>query len=267
MSASLYTARGCPYGCKFCADARTKVREETYEQIEAECDMLAGLGVTVIRIQDDVLTMKDKHCRRIADILHAHGMKWRGNTRVNLTDPSLFKYMQSKGCIELGFGCEHGSAKMLKLMAKGTTPEKNTEGIHMCMDAGMKAKAFLMVGFPGETLDTIEEMKQWVLKTKPHMASVALFQPFPGSHVWTNPEEYGVTLPDDAFDCFWQQGLDSDPRALVIELPSMSKVDLIAAREDFGKFIDENVGHRDRARVDCGKPGLGTFGSTGQDAL
>ena len=33
------------------------------------------------------------------------------------------------------------------------------------------------------------------------------------------------------------------------------------------RFIDENIGHRDRGRVDCGKPGLGTFGSTGADAL
>ncbi len=265
MSASLYTARGCPYGCKFCADARSKVREETYEQIEEECKMLASLGVKCIRIQDDVLTMKDKHCRRIADILHAYGMMWRGNTRVNLTDPGLFKYMASKGCMELGFGCEHGSKKMLDLMGKGTTPEKNTEGIRMCQDAGMVAKAFLMIGFPGETFETIEEMKEWVLRTKPHMASVALFQPFPGSDVWNHPENYGVTLPDNAFDNFWQQGLDDDPKALVITLPSMSKEDLMVARADFGAFIDTNVGHRDRTRVDCGKPGLGTFGSSGAD--
>lgn len=263
MTASLYTARGCPYGCKFCADARSKVREETYEQIEAECKQLAGLGVTCIRIQDDVLTMRDAHCRRIADILFAHGMKWRGNTRVNLTNPDLFNYMASKGCIELGFGCEHGSRKMLDLMGKGTTPEKNTEGIRMCQDAGIIAKAFLMVGFPGETLETVEEMKSWVLMTKPHMVAVCLFQPFPGCDVWNHPESYGVTLPDNAFDNFWQQGLDDDPRALVITLPSMSKVELMAARKDFGSFIDREVGHRDRTRVDAGTPGLGTFSAMG----
>jgi anaerobic magnesium-protoporphyrin IX monomethyl ester cyclase len=259
MTASLYTARGCPYGCRFCADARTKVREETDAQLISECEMLAGLGVTCIRVQDDVLTLKDDHCRRIADILHDHGMSWRGNTRVNLTDPGLFKYMAARGCVELGFGCEHGSAKMLKLMDKGTTPEKNTEGIKMCQDAGMVAKAFLMLGFPGETLETIEEMKEWVLKTRPDMASVCLFQPFPGCDVWNRPEAYGVKLPDAPFENFWQQGLDDDPRALVLDLPSITKEELVVARKEFGEFIDREVGHRDRRRVDCGKPGLGTF--------
>ena len=267
MTASLFNVRGCPFGCNFCADRRTKIREETYEQVEAQCKMLAELGVTCIRIQDDVLTIKAAHCRRVSDILHSYGMKWRGNTRVNLTDPTLFKYMEQHGCIELGFGCEHGSDMMLKLMGKGTVAAKNTEGIKMCQEAGMVAKAFLMIGFPGETWETVREMERWVLAAKPNMVAVCLFQPFPGSDVWNHPENYGVTLPENAFDRFWQQGLDDDPRALVLDLPSMTKAELIAARKEFGEFIDTNVGHRDRTRVDAGTPGLGTFGSSSMDAV
>src|SRR5882724_10828467 len=43
---SLFTGRGCPSGCYFCADARTKLREETLDQIEAEVKALAEMGVT-----------------------------------------------------------------------------------------------------------------------------------------------------------------------------------------------------------------------------
>lgn len=263
MTASLYTARGCPYGCKFCADARTKIREETLEQITKQTRQLAELGVKAVRIQDDVLTIKADRCRAIADILHDHGIFWRGNTRVNLKDPELFKYMASKGCTELGFGCEHGSAKMLKLMAKGTTPDANTAGIKMCQDSGMIAKAFLMLGFPGETLETIEEMKQWILDTRPSACSWCCFQPFPGSDVWNHPENYGVELPNDAFDRFWQQGLEGTEAELVLTLPTISKQDLFKARREIGELIDSEIGHRDRRRLDTGGlGGMGTWGKT-----
>lgn len=250
MTASLYTARGCPYGCKFCADARTKVREESLEQIEAELRTLADLGVTCIRIQDDVLTIKEERCKQLGELLNAYGMTWRGNTRVNLTNSSLFQHMAKNGCVELGFGVEHGSAKMLKLMAKGTTPDKNTDGIRMCQESGMIAKAFLMLGFPGETLETVEEMKEWILTTRPSACSWCLFQPFPGSDVWNNPQAYGVTLPENAFDRFWQQGLEGSEAELVLNLPTISKENLLKARIEVGDLIDKEIGHRDRRRVD-----------------
>lgn len=250
MTASLFTARGCPYGCRFCADARTKVREESLEQVEQDVKLLAELGVKCIRIQDDVLTIRTDRCKQLADIFHNYGMTWRGNTRVNLTDPSLFKYMASKGCCELGFGVEHGSATMLKLMMKGTTPDKNTAGIKMCQDSGMIAKAFLMLGFPGENLTTVEEMKEWIRQTKPDACAWCLFQPFPGSDVWNNPGNYNVTLPDNAFDRFWQQGLEGTETELVLSLPTITKHDLLTARVEIGDLIDKEIGHRDRRRVD-----------------
>lgn len=250
MTASIFTARGCPYGCRFCADARTKIREESAEQIEAEIRELASLGVSCIRIQDDVLTIKEERCKLLADILNNYGMKWRGNTRVNLTNPDMFRYMAARGCIELGFGVEHGSAKMLKLMAKGTTPEKNTEGIKFCQDAGMVAKAFIMLGFPGETVETVEEMKGWILETRPSACAFCLFQPFPGSDVWNHPENYGVKLPENAFDRFWQQGLEGTEDELILDLPTISKSELLRARREVGELIDREIGYRDRRRVD-----------------
>lgn len=261
MAASLYTARGCPYGCTFCADARTKIREESLDQIKKQCRELADSGVAAVRLQDDVFTIKKQRCMDICDILHDHGLKFRANSRVNLTDKDLFKYMHDKGCLEIGFGVESGSKKILDLMQKGTTPQKNTEGIQIARDAGIHQKAFIMLGFPGDTVETIKESEDWILDTRPSMASCALFQPFPGSDVFNNPHKYDIEIPDDAFDRFWQQGLDDDPRALVLDLPTISKPQLMKARKEFGAMLDREIGNRDRTKLDCGGPtGLGTFG-------
>lgn len=263
MTASLYTARGCPYGCTFCADARTKLREETFEQTESQVKMLAELGVQAVRIQDDTFTIKDSRARRIADILSDHRMLWRATTRVNLRDPSLFHYMSKKGCTELGFGIEHGSARMLKLMNKGTTPEANELGIKLCQDAGMFARAFLMIGFPGETEESIEEMKEWVNRVRPNAVTFSIFQPFPGSAVWNTPEKFGVRIPEGSFEKFWQLGLEGTEDELILDLPSISKSALLSARRDLGKWFDENIGHRDRTRL---HGNVGTFGPRVVDA-
>ena len=257
MTASLYTARGCPYGCTFCADARTKLREETIEQTESQVKMLAELGVQAVRLQDDTFTIKEDRCRRISDVLASYGMRWRATTRVNLKNPDLFHYMSSKGCTELGFGIEHGSARMLKAMNKGTTPEANELGVKMCQEAGMFARAFLMIGFPGETEESIEEMKEWVDRVRPDAVTFSIFQPFPGSAVWNYPEKFGVHIPDGSFDRFWQLGLEGTEDELILSLPTLAKDKLLRARRELGDWFDKEIGHRDRTRL---HGNIGTFG-------
>lgn len=240
---SLWTARGCPYGCSFCADARTKLREETFDQIEREVKALAEIGVTALRVWDDVLTIKAKRCRELAALFHDYGMLWRGWSRVNLFDPELFKDMARHGCTELGFGVEHGSARMLKAMNKGTTPEANTRGIHACQDAGISARAYLLIGFPGETWESIQEMQDWLADCRPDAASLHLFQPYPGCEVWNDPLKFGVEIPTDAFSAMWELN-DSDPKTCILDLPTMTKAELFEARKGLHDWITDNISLR-----------------------
>jgi radical SAM superfamily enzyme YgiQ (UPF0313 family) len=249
LTASLYTARGCPYGCTFCADARTKLREETLEQIEAEVKQLCDLGIRALRLQDDTFTIREERCRKIADIFAKYGMHWRANTRVNLRNQALFDYMAERGCTELTFGIEHGSAKMLKLMAKGTTPEANELGINCCKKAGMIAKAFLILGFPGETEETIQEMEEWVLRVRPDLISLSLFQPFPGCDVFNHPERFNVVLPDDAFHRFWQVGGEEGSDMQVLDLPTISKERLFFHRRRLLELFEREICKMDRTAV------------------
>lgn len=241
---SLFSARGCPYGCTFCADARTKLREESVEQVENEVKWLAEHGITSLRVWDDVITIKKDRCRLLADIFHNYGMLWRGWSRVNLMDPDLFKYLADRGCTEMGFGVEHGSPRMLKAMVKGTTPDANTKGIKICQDAGIVARSYLLIGFPGETWESIGEMQQWLETTRPDAASLHMFQPYPGSAVWIDPERFGVKMvAEDAFSKMWELN-DDDPKTLVLDLPTMTRDELFSARTQLGDWIKENISMR-----------------------
>ena len=240
---SLFTGRGCPYGCYFCADARTKLREETFEQIENEVKVLASMGVTSLRIWDDTITIKTKRAKQLADIFHNYGMIWKGWSRVNLTDPELFKYLAERGCSEMGFGVEHGSARMLKAMNKGTTPEANELGVKICQDSGVLARSYLIIGFPGETHESIDEMQAWLDNCRPNAASLHIFQPYPGSEVWKTPERFNVSLPDNAFSRMWEFN-DDDPSTFILDLPTMSREELFTRRTSLLTWIKENISLR-----------------------
>jgi radical SAM superfamily enzyme YgiQ (UPF0313 family) len=120
----------------------------------------------------------------------------------------------------------------------------------MCQSAGMVAKAFLIIGFPGETEETILEMEEWVLRVKPDLLSLSLFQPFPGCDVFNHPERYGVEIPDDSFHRFWQVGGDDDPDMLVLNLPGISKERLLYHRRRLIEVFEREICQLDRMKID-----------------
>lgn len=247
-TATMYNARGCPWGCRFCSDARTKLRMESLEQVEHQCKELVRLGIGAVRIADDIFTVNEKRAMGVSDILHEYGLLFRATTRVNLKNPDLFKYLYKNGCAELGFGVEHVTLEMLKAMDKGTKPEINDAAIHMAQDAGVAAQAFLIAGFPGETVESLDAMMEWIPRCKPDGVVFSLFQPYPGTDVWNFPEKYGVTLPADCFDHFWQIGGDYEEEP-VLKLPTVPTEILLTKRKEIQKCIDEHIRPRDRRKV------------------
>lgn len=254
-TSSIITARGCPYACGFCATARMMVREDSIERIAAQIEHLARLGVRAIRIQDETFAIKEARAKLIADVLHDHGMLWRAMTRVNLVNRDFFDYMAKRGCTELAFGVEHGSAKMLKAMNKGTTPEKNELSVKTAQDAGILAHAFLILGFPGETPETVRELEDWTLRVRPDGVTFSIFQPYPGCDVWNRPEHYGVSFPSAPFDAFWQVGLEGTEKELVLALPTISKRELLDARQRLTELFENEIGPRDRMQIGQRKDG------------
>jgi radical SAM superfamily enzyme YgiQ (UPF0313 family) len=170
-------------------------------------------------------------------------MLWRGWSRVNLMNPTLFQYLATKGCTEMGFGVEHGSARMLKEMNKGTTPEANEKGIKICQDAGIVARAYLLIGFPGETWESIYEMRDWLDQVRPDAASLHRFQPYPGCDVWNRPENYGVHISAETFSSMWELNSE-DPSTCTLDIPTMTKDELLEAYGMLHEWVTDNISLR-----------------------
>jgi radical SAM superfamily enzyme YgiQ (UPF0313 family) len=149
-------------------------------------------GYNAFMIFDDVFILNKERTRQLAKYLYKYSFKFRCFARSNLIDEENVRLMKKMGVVEVGIGVESGSDEILARNMKGTTREMNTKAVKMLHDAGIRAKAFLIVGLPGEKVSTIAETIEWVREAKPYDVDASVFQPLPGSPIFNDPEKWGI---------------------------------------------------------------------------
>ena len=117
-------------------------------------------------------------------------------------DDSLLKLMKKTGFTGMAWGLESGSQRVLGLMKKGinvTTAKKVLKKYH---ENGILNLCFLFFGFPGETRVEAGETINF-LKQNADYISLVMAGPYDlnkDSHVWNNPESYGMILNKDNYN-------------------------------------------------------------------
>lgn len=89
------------------------------------------------------------------------------------------------------------SQKMLGLLKKKTTVQANIDAMKNAKAAGLKVRIYLLIGFPGETEQTIRESLQVLMNCDFDEFIVYAFIPYPGTAIWQNPEQWGAQIDRD----------------------------------------------------------------------
>ncbi|GAA4813208.1 30S ribosomal protein S12 methylthiotransferase RimO [Litoribaculum gwangyangense] len=175
--AYLKIAEGCDRPCSFCAIPimRGKHRSTPIEDLVTEAEKLAANGVKelILIAQDLTYYGLDLYKKRnLAELLEAlvkvEGVEW---IRLHYAFPTGFpmdvlEVMQRepKICNYLDIPLQHISDSILKSMRRGTTKEKTTKLLQefRAKVPEMTIRTTLIVGYPGETEEDFQELKQWV---------------------------------------------------------------------------------------------------------
>lgn len=205
-STTMIATRGCSFNCSFC-DRVThgrKFRKRSVSNILEEVMLLQDdYGIQHIRFIDDCIMLDKKWFKELCLGLRTLGITWTCLGRADLVEPELLKIMKGSGCVEIFFGFETGSQKLLDAMNKKTTVEINRRAIDYCRDSGITCCAYMMFGFPGEDMQTVEETISFLATAKPPKARISTFLPIPGTDVWNNPAKYQVTIKDNYQDAWY----------------------------------------------------------------
>lgn len=188
---SLIAQLGCPFECGFCGGRSSpmlrKVRTRTSKSVVDEMVHLYDTyGVKGFMLYDDELNVNPKMLELmnlIADTQKTLGVEWRLRGFIKA---ELFTRVQADAMYRAGFrwiltGFESGSPKILTNINKKATREDNTRCVELAHVAGLKVKALMSVGHPGETKETIEETQQWLLSARPDDFDVSIITCYPGT--------------------------------------------------------------------------------------
>jgi radical SAM superfamily enzyme YgiQ (UPF0313 family) len=203
---SIVTARGCPFDCSFCCKDihGRKVRFRSEESILEEIDSVKeNYGISSFIFYDDIFTLNRSRLKRLTDAFKARDITFRCNGHAGTNTYEDYVALKEAGCREISFGIESGSDYILKQVNKGTTAKMNYDTIVTAKRAGLLTKAFLVVGFPGETQETIDDTKRFMDKADPDKFTLFQFVPLPGCDVYRNPAKYGVTSMNKDWDQFF----------------------------------------------------------------
>ncbi len=160
-------ARGCAFSCAFCFNFyRNHTRYRKTAGVADEMEMLGRLGVERVFFLDMTFTQcrqwTEELCREL--ISRDCRVPWLCQTRCDCVDAPLLALMRQAGCCGVEFGIETYDDGSLSKLNKQIDSERMAAAIRQCKAAEIPVSAFLMVGTPYESnesiLRTIDMLKE-----------------------------------------------------------------------------------------------------------
>jgi len=219
---SIIATLGCPYGCDFCSKPifGSVVRRRSLDAVFEEIAQIRRLGYDSLWIADDTFTLNEPYiaefCRRITGM----GISWSCLSRANGISEETVRLMKEAGCRRVYLGLESGSPATLELMNKQVTVEQGIRAADLYRRAGIEVAAFFIVGYPGETVASIEETFTLALSLPLDEISFNVPLPLPGSKLferlgepdegkdWTRENEITFVFPSDIDESWLRRRID-----------------------------------------------------------
>ncbi len=211
---TLITSRGCPFRCSFCVYPQTltgrKFRFRSVEDVVNEMKYIQAHfpEIKSIFFEDDTLSANKKRCMALARAMIEQkiNIPWTTNSRI---DPDLetLKMMKKAGCKSLCVGFESGDQRSLDLMCKGIRKEKMFQFMAYAKEAGILIHGCFMVGFPGETRESIKKTIQLAMDLKPDTVQFYPVMVYPGTDAYNEYREKGWLTAKTYEDWLTPEGL------------------------------------------------------------
>jgi radical SAM superfamily enzyme YgiQ (UPF0313 family) len=159
----MMSSRGCPYPCTFCSVApvwNLESYSRSPQNIAEEMQYLhEKAGVELFLFQDEFFVSGKRQvmefCRELVG--RKLNVKWKAFGRVNLVDEEMMQVMSDTGCVELRFGIESGSDRVLQTIKKGFTAAEVLDLIPKAIKYFPRVDVFSVWGFPFETMEDFQQ--------------------------------------------------------------------------------------------------------------
>jgi radical SAM superfamily enzyme YgiQ (UPF0313 family) len=203
---------------------------------EELASLRSDYGIRAVMDYSDEINLRPDFVEEFLPMMKRSGFIWRAffKNGKNLTRHEVFKAMAEAGCVQLCTGAESANAQILKDIKKGATRENNTDFVRYCTENGIQAKVFTQVGLPGETPETVQELRDWIVNDLAplglHEFDTSITNPYEGTPIYENPEKHNISFDKEKVRLGLYKGIPGEYVANVSH-PRLSPAELVAARQ------------------------------------
>lgn len=217
--ANIISSRGCVYECAYCDRSvfgktfRWNSPEYTYEQM---LWLNKDFGVKHFNFYDDLFTLNKGRVEKLCSLLNEKHLPVTFNciVRAGHIDKELIGLLKKGNCWMVSIGIESGDPSVLESEKPGMTLENIRRDVEQLHSSGLWVKGLFMIGFPGETVESIVRTRDFAMSLPLKDANLTVFTPFPGS-----PISSGIEMSGE-FDNDWEK---------------MNCVDIVFTPKEIGK--------------------------------
>ena len=196
-STEIFSSRGCPENCIFCAAKVTfgrAIRFRSAAHVLAEVDeCVAKYGYRHFTMEDDTFTYRPTRLAELCRGLQERGVTWDCDTRVNIVTPEMLQMMKDSGCQKVAFGVESGSPRILTAIRKDINLDQVRKAFRAAHEVGLITTAFFIIGgHPSETAEDLEQSVRLMREIDPDLMAASIAVPFPGTELEKIMREKGL---------------------------------------------------------------------------
>ena len=194
----VFTQRGCYWRCAFCsypANEGYKLRYRSPELVVQEiANNYEKYGIWRTLFLDSTFSFPLDRCTQILEGICKLPFKveWMAFARVDNITPELAELMARSGCKGLFFGCDSGDDTILQKMNKRFTSNDIRRGIGLMKKHGISSTGSWIIGFPGETKETVKNCLDLILEVDCEQNIVHRYSIYEVSPVGLRKEKFGI---------------------------------------------------------------------------
>lgn len=191
------TSISCPFSCAFCGfpEHAGKYQVAEVEEIETELNGLARIdALENVYFIDDTFNVPVKRFKEILRMMirHKYRFNWHSNFRCQYADREMVELMKESNCLGVFLGIESGSDRILENMNKSATVKKYLDGIALLKEYEIATHGNFIIGFPGETTETVKETIQFIEESKMDFYRAQLWYCETITPIWKQREKFDI---------------------------------------------------------------------------
>lgn len=194
---NIRTSISCPFSCAFCRFPKYAGKYQTtgVEDIERELNLLNKIeAIKCVYIVDDTFNIPLKRFKEILRMMirNKYRFKWYSFFRCSHADREAVELMKESGCEGVYLGLESGNDQILKNMNKIASADKYFRGIELLKEIGIVTYGNFIIGFPGETYETVRDTIHLIQQSEIDFYRAQLWFCEPAAPIWQEREKFKI---------------------------------------------------------------------------